>query len=267
VWRRLDALVVLLALYTSIVVLVVGGILGGTSIRLPNWSGASTILNTLVIGLLLGFRTQVAYDRWWEGRKLWGQLINDSRSLCAKASLLPQMQAETRREMGHLVIAFAVALKNQLREQQDPKAPVGGEQEKLSGHQPLAIYSRLLTLLRAERSADRITEFDLLLLDPHVRGLMDVCGGCERIKNTPSPLSYRALLRHGLVLYLVSTPWLVADHLLWWTIPLAALLGYFLLGIELAAEDVEEPFGGDADTLALTAYCETIRVAAEQTLG
>ena len=66
-------------------------------------------------------------------------------------------------------------------------------------------------------------------------------------------------MRHGLALYVFSTPWLIADHLLWWTVPVMAMLGYFLFGIEFTAEDVEEPFGRDADDLALSAYCNTIR--------
>ena len=134
-------------------------------------------------------------------------------------------------------------------------------------HVPLDLYARLVARLQAERDAGRLTEMDLLLFDPHVRGLMDVCGGCERIKGTPVPLSYRALLRHGLILYLLSTPWLVADRLGWWAVPVVALFAYFLLGVELTAEDVEEPFGPDGDDLALTAFCDTIRSAAEQALA
>ncbi|MFO0851106.1 MAG: bestrophin family ion channel [Gemmataceae bacterium] len=80
---------------------------------------------------------------------------------------------------------------------------------------------------------------------------MDVCGACERIKTSPIPLSYRSLLRHGLLLYLLSTPWLIADQLGWATVPVMTLMTYFLLGIELTAEEVEEPFGRDGDDLAL----------------
>jgi ion channel-forming bestrophin family protein len=264
VWRRLDAAVVALAAYTALVVLVVSE----TAARLPDWSGVSTILNALVLGLLLGFRTQVAYDRWWEGRRLWGQLINDARSLCAKAAALPDLSASARAELGRLVPAFAVALKYLLRGEGGLRRVKGFESaEENPKHVPLFLFGRLTAVLQAERGAGRIAEMDILLLDPHVRGLMDVCGGCERIKNTSIPLSYRALLRHGLVLYLLSTPWLVADHLLWWTVPLGALLGYFLVGVELAAEHVEEPFGRDADDLTLSAYCETIRQSTEQAFG
>jgi putative membrane protein len=134
-------------------------------------------------------------------------------------------------------------------------------------HVPLDLYGRLVARLQTERDAGRLTDMDLLLFDPHVRGLMDVCGGCERIKGSPVPLSYRALLRHGMVLYLLSTPWLVFDVLGWWAVPTVSLFAYFLLGVELTAEDVEDPFGKDGDDLALAAFCDTIRAGAEQTLG
>jgi ion channel-forming bestrophin family protein len=255
VWRRLDLAVTVVAVYTALVVLFDLA----TGLRLPDWSGVGTLLNALILGVLLNFRNREAYDRWWEARKLWGQLINDSRSLCSKAASLARLSADARAELGRLVPAFAIALKDRLRKL--PGAP--GDPV----HVPLDLYGQLLRQLQAERDAGRLTEVDLLTLDPHVRGLMDVCGACERIKGSPVPLSYRALLRHGLVLYLLSTPWLVSDHLGWWAVPVVSLFAYFLLGVELTAEDVEEPFGRDGDDLALAAYCDTIRSGAGQALG
>ena len=251
VWRRLDLAVASVAGYTALVVLVeqfVGR-------HLPDWSGATTILNALILGVLLSFRNREAYDRWWEGRKFWGQLINESRNLCTKLAARAGVSAEARAEVRQLVPAFAIALKVRLR------GAAG------AAHVPLEIYGRLVARLQAERESGRLTEIDLLILDPHVRGLMDICGGCERIKGTPVPLSYRSLLRHGTLLYLLSTPWLVADAFGWWSVPAVALFAYYLLGLEFTAEDVEDPFGSDGDDLALSAYCETIRAGAEQVLG
>src|SRR5262245_61340558 len=102
IWQRLDAAVAAVAAYSAGVVLLVGA----AGLRLPDWGGASAVLNALILGLLLGFRNRDAYDRWWEGRRLWGQLVNDSRSLCAKAAALPGLSAATRAEIGRLVVAF-----------------------------------------------------------------------------------------------------------------------------------------------------------------
>jgi putative membrane protein len=248
VWRRLDLAVGAVAAYTALAVL--GERLVGE--HLPDWSSASAVLNAIVLGVLLGFRNREAYDRWWEARRLWGQLVNDGRSLCTKVAARAAVSAEARAEVRQLVPAFAVALKDRLV---GAAGPV---------HVPLEIYGRLVARLQAERQAGRLTETDVLVLDPHVRGLMDVCGGCERIKSTPVPLSYRALLRHGMVLYFLSAPWLVAEALGWWAVPTVALFAYFLFGVELTAEDVEDPFGSDGDDLRLAAYCETVRAGAEQ---
>lgn len=250
IWRRLDLAVAVVAAYTAVAVL--GERLVGE--HLPNWSSASAVLNAIVLGVLLGFRNREAYDRWWEARKLWGQLINDSRSLCTKLAARTGVSAEARADCRELVPEFAVALKDRL-------CGAAG-----TVHVPLDLYGRLVARLQSERDAGRLTEVDLLVLDPHVRGLMDVCGACERIKSTPVPLSYRSLLRHGMVLYLLSTPWLLADALGWWSVPTVALFAYFLLGVELTAEDVEDPFGRDGDDLALAAFCETVRAGAEQAL-
>jgi putative membrane protein len=264
IWQRLDASVAHVAGYTALVVL------AGTEadLHLPDWSSGPAVLNTLVLGVLLGFRNQVAYARWWEGRQLWGQLVNSSRSLCAKSAAFPGLSTSARSEIGRLVPAFAVALKDWLRGMGALHRVPGFESARETpAHVPLFLFCRLVAVLQDERTAGRLTEMDLRLLDPHVQSLIAVCGGCERIKNTPLPLSYRALVRHGLVIYLLTSPWLVADHLGWWTVPMMSLLVYFLLGIEFTAEDIEEPFGRDADDLALSDYCETIRRSVEQVLG
>jgi len=88
---------------------------------------------------------------------------------------------------------------------------------------------------------------------------LDVCGACERIRNTPLPASYLSLLRHGLVLGFLFTPWALVQTLELWIIPMLSVAVYFLFGIELTAEAVEQPFGYDGDDLTLEAYCETIR--------
>ena len=264
VWRRLDAAVVAVAVYTVLVF----GVEQVFHIQASGWSGATAAINALILGVLLGFRNREAYDRWWEGRRLWGQLVNDSRNLCLKLAALPRVEPDARRRAGEQVVGFAVALKQRLRGEGALQTVPGFEHESATPpHVPLYLAGRVAELVQAQRTAGKLTDLDVLALDPHVRALMDVCGACERVKSTPIPLSYRSLLRHGLVLYLLSTPWLVVDQLGWWSVPAVALLAYFLLGIELTAEDVEEPFGHDGDDLALAAYCDTIRASVAQVLS
>ena len=264
VWRRLDLLTLLMIAYSTAVVVAVKY----PGVDVPQLGSPFTVLNGIVLGLLLSFRNAAAYDRWWEGRKLWGQLVNDSRNICLKVRALPGLTQEERAGVGKLVAGFAVGLKNHLRgagKLQDVPGFEGDRHHPL--HVPNHLAGELLGTLQAWRRAGRITDFDLLLMDPHARAFMDVCGACERIKSTPAPKSYRSLVRHGLVLYLATAPWLIARDVGFLTGMVVAILTYFLLGVELTAEDVEEPFGRDADDLALTAICETIRKSVMQTLG
>ncbi len=263
VWRRLDAAVFAVIVYTA----GIATYFEFARPHLPNWSGLTTLSNTIVLGVLLQFRNRESYDRWWEARRLWGQLVNDSRNLCLKVATLPGLASDDRGELGHLVVGFAVALKNHLRGGKPLQAVPGFEADPIAAaHVPLEFATRTMALLRTWRIAGKVTEIDLLLLDPHARGQSDVLGACERIKSTPLPLSYRSLLRHGLVLYLLTSPWMIVDEIGWWGIPAIALMAYFMLGIELTAEDVEEPFGRDGDDLTLSTYCETIRKSVDAVL-
>lgn len=264
VWKRLDAAVLLVVIYS----LLVYGVMHQLHLPLPNWGSLSAVLNTLVLGVLLQFRNREAYDRWWEARRLWGQLVNDSRNLSIKVRHLAGVPTDDRAKLGRAIAGFAVGLRNHLRgvgTLQD--VPNFSTSSANPTHVPAHIAMEIVGMLQSWRRSGRISDFDLLVLDPHVRAFMDVTGGCERIRSTPVPQSYRALLRHGLVLYLVSTPWLIAEELHWAVAPVMALAAYFLLGIEMTAEDVEEPFGRDGDDLALTTYCDTIRKSASEILG
>jgi ion channel-forming bestrophin family protein len=264
VWKRLDATVLLVVVYSFIVKY----LSDLEHWNFPKWIGDMAVVNGILLGVLLGFRNVQAYDRWWEARKLWGQLINDSRNLCLKVKVLTATDADDLRRFGRFVVGFALALRNHLRGGQPLQTVPGFEQEAAEPtHVPLHLAEGVFAQLRAWRAGGKITDFDALLIDPHAKALMDVSGACERIRSSPVPLSYRALLRHGTILYLASAPWFMAGEYGYMAIGVVALLAYFLLGIEMTAEDVEEPFGKDGDDLELTRFCETIRKSAEQVLG
>lgn len=234
----------------------------------PPWSSQFALLNTAVIGLLVSFRTKIAYDRWWEGRMLWGQLVNHSRNLCLKVRELANPDPGERASFAALVGAFPVALMRHLRGplrlnelddfKDDPATPA---------HVPAHVAGRLIATVAAWRSADRFDGHAHQMLDIHLAALMDVCGACERIRNTPLPCSYLTLLRHGLVLGFLFAPWALLQVLGAWEIVVLPVGVYFLFGIELTAEAVEQPFGFDGDDLPLETYCETIRASAHDILA
>jgi putative membrane protein len=232
------------------------------------WLSVSGVVNAIVLGALVGFRTKAAYDRWWEGRILWGELTNHSRNLCLKAAALADPPAEDRRELVRLVAAFAAALMRHLRGPVQLRDVPGFEKDPADpGHVPAYIAGRAFALAAGWRRAGRIDGHAQQVIDAHTTALMNVCGGCERVRNTPLPGSYLSLLRHGLVLSFLLLPWHMTHALGVWALPVQAVVVYFLFGVELIAEEVEDPFGFDRDDLPLERYCETIRRNADEILS
>jgi putative membrane protein len=262
--RRLWIAIAVSALYSALVWAIHPYVISGKQL----WADELAVVNTAILGVLVSFRTKIASDRWWEGRVLWGQLVNNSRNLCLKGRALANLDTSERNAFAALVSAFAVALMRHLRGsvqlcdvpgyEQDPATPV---------HVPAYIAGKVMATVARWRTAGRIDGYTLLMFDTHTSALMDVCGACERVRNTPLPASYLSLLRHALVLGFAFTPWALVDTLGLLTIPVQAVAMYFLFGIELTAEAVEQPFGSDGDDLPLEAFCETIRKGAEDILG
>lgn len=257
---RLRMFVVIAALYSAAVALI-------PKIAEPDIpSGFHALLGT-VLGLFLVFRTNTAYERWWEGRKLWGQLVNDSRNLASKVRAFVQLDRQEMHLFGRLLVNFAFALKEHLREGVNRKQlTVFRSMDFEPKHIPAQGATFLIEKVRAWRERGLIDGFDAIQLDVHVRAFMDICGACERIRKTPLPRSYRMFIRQCIALYLLSLPWGLVSDFNYWTIPGTAILAYFMIGIELIAEDVEEPFGRDGDDLMLDEICHTIEASVTEIL-
>ncbi len=258
-WRRLArrladqrpflTLVLLCMLYTAIVAWLEKAFFPEKSVL----EMESAVFNGLVFGLLLAFRTNTAYDRWWEGRKLWGQLVNDTRNLSLKVRAMVRGSPVELAHFGKHLTGFAEALKDHLRSMGHRKK--AGQQPL---HQPAQLVQLILQDLRRWEAQGVISQLQMLMLDPHVRSLMDICGACERIRSTPLASSYRFFLRQGIGLYLFTLPWFVARQLGYWSVLQVGLVSYFMIGLEMLAEDIEEPFGHDRDDLRLENICQTI---------
>jgi putative membrane protein len=216
----------------------------------------------IVLGILLVFRTNSAYERWWEGRKLWGQLMNDSRNLCLKVRSLVHISDAEKMQFGELVISFAYALKHHLRGTvpSEPLPGVGEIDYTDSKHVPLYITKKIYEKLAEWQIRGAISEINMLIIDQHIRALMDICGACERIKSSPIAVSYRAFMRQGIALNLLAWPWYLTTLFpVQWTLPPMLIGAYFMIGIELIAEDIEEPFGKGGDDLPLDDICSNIK--------
>jgi len=218
----------------------------------------------LALSMLLVFRTNTAYDRWWEARKLWGSLVNSSRNLALQLAVLlpePGERAFFRVALGY----FPVALKNHLRGV--PAQPVPGAAAGLTlnpaGHVPnqvaLAILDRLV---RGGMSTDR-----LLLMNADLRNFAEVCGACERIRNTPIPFSYSVFLKKFIFIYVMTMPISYSVTLGWLVVPVVVLVFYALASLELIAEEIENPFGMDANDLPLEDLCAAIERSVNEILA
>jgi len=234
---------------------------------LPEQSNLAASLGA-VLGLLLVFRTNTAYDRWWEGRKLWGQLVNDSRNLAIKARTFAAEDQSDLQEFGRLITSFAFELKDHLREPLPPpiKDPDAAP-TMIAQHVPMSVANRIVGRIMSWKRESHIDGFETMMLDGHARALMDICGACERIRKTPIARGYLVFIRKCIMVYLLALPWGIARDFGWLTAAVTAIVAYFMIGLELVAEDVEEPFGHGSDDLQLDEYCRTIRGSVEEVMN
>jgi putative membrane protein len=257
--RRLSLLLVVVTIYC----VAAGLVIRSCGIRLLDLTAgsAASAINTLILSLLMGFRNSVAYARWWEARSLWGQLTNDSRNLAAKLAAFVPAELLAQSRVAEMLSGFAEALKRHLRGQSPKLRDIQGfeQSEDDPAHVPLYLAKRLYATVGEWKRNGHLDNAELWIVDQHLRGLMDVCGACEKIRNTPLAPSYKHLLRTGLVLNVLAEPWLTTPEIGLWGTPVFLIMCFFLLGIELIDSVVEEPFGPERDDLDLDNYCQTIR--------
>ncbi|MDB4928606.1 MAG: hypothetical protein JWM10_1090 [Myxococcaceae bacterium] len=215
------------------------------------------------LSLLLVFRTNASYDRFWEARKLWGSIVNESRNLARSATALVDDGALVARIV-RLGIAFPYACMNTLRGAHGlgpvaaELAPAEAERLAHAQHAPLAVA---LAVSRAVAEAQRrglVTDVQQAVVEQNVQTLIDCIGACERIKRTPLPFAYVVHLRRALTIYCGTLPMALVQYFGWFTVPVTFLVAYILLGIEEIGVEIEEPFGTDDNDLPLDRFCTTI---------
>ncbi|RYZ22600.1 MAG: hypothetical protein EOO16_08335 [Chitinophagaceae bacterium] len=232
-----------------------------------------TILHTLLgfaISMLLVFRTNTAYDRWWEGRKLWGSLVNNSRNLALKLhALLPAADTETRAFMRQAIPLYAQLLQRHLLKEstqlaldENPHPALGNISS--AQHVPNRMAERLYGRVYGLHRAGSISGDALIVLNEELRSFTDVCGACERIKNTPIPYSYSAFIKKFIFLYVITLPFGLAFTLGYLAIPVTTFIFYVLASLELIAEEIEDPFGRDSNDLPMGRMADNIRKNVEE---
>jgi putative membrane protein len=234
-------------------------------------SGIFSLLG-IVLSILLVFRTNTAYDRWWEGRKLWGTLVNNTRQLAIMLeAILPGEDKASREFFARHISNFGVALKEHLRSgvKLDELELTDKELEELSlkGHKPnhiaYMIFARMQTIYRA----GVFTDADMINLKQQHQVLTDVMGACERIKKTPIPFSYAVYIKLFISVYGLMLPFGLYLDFSFYSIPLAMFIFFTMIGVELMAQEIEDPFGLDCNDLSTGAIAKTIKDNVCETLG
>jgi ion channel-forming bestrophin family protein len=205
------------------------------------------------ISMLLVFRTNTAYDRWWEGRKLWGNLVNTSRNFAMKLEvMLPPGETEQRSFFRKIIPAYAYALHNHLHKEQTRVELFDEEEHKQlfkefepAKHIPNQVALLMYRHIQQLYVEKKISGEQLLFLNPEIQSFTDICGACERIKNTPIPFSYSLFIKKFIFFYIMTLPVGYVFVLGFYVIPVVAFVFYVLASLELIAEEIEDPFGGD----------------------
>jgi putative membrane protein len=235
----------------------------------------------LPLGIFLGFRNNTAYDRFWEGRKLWGALVNTSRSLARQILTLvdPETKVDAdeldafRTEWVHLVIGFVHALRHHLRDSSsfDELERIIGEDEterlRKQDNVPYALIQRLGERLAEARRKQWIHPFHVPVIEASLVALTDIQGACERIKNTPVPYSYTVLLHRIVAVYCALLPFGFMDVIKWATPFVVLAISYCFFGLDAIGDELEQPFGVDTNDLPLASISRTIERNLRERLG
>ena len=219
----------------------------------------------LILSLFLAFRTNTAYDRWWEARKQWGALVNHSRNMAIYVdSMWPASDVGIRRFMAKHIANFCLALTWHLRDgvKLDQLVYLSPEEEgyyQTKAHIPNFIALRIFQRMSESHRNGDITLGDYINIKAQHQALLDILGACERIKKTPIPFSYNVYLKLFITAYGILLPLGLEASFGWTTVPLTMLVFFALLGIELMGEEIEDPFGLDCNDLPTGDIAHTIK--------
>ena len=229
---------------------------------------STTVLHSLlgfVLSLLLVFRTNTAYDRWWEGRKIWGDMVNNTRNLMLKLNAyIPSDKKDLKNNFRILISNYPFALKEHLRggykeELLEEHPNLHPSELKNYNHIPNRIAQQLYIEVEKLRTDNIISEEKLIVLNEELRSFTNNTGACERIKSTPIPYSYSTFIKRIILLYIITLPIGLVDDFKWATIPMVLFVFYAFAGLELIAEEIEDPFGYEDNDLPTDQISERIK--------
>lgn len=229
-----------------------------------------TLMHTtvgFVLSLLLAYRTNTAYDRWWEGRKLWGSLVNNSRNLAIKLHAFLEQDSD-RNYFKHLIPTYAAVLSKHLMNEEVSQTLFDGLDLEIDHHkhQPNQLAKMLFQKANEIYKNGKISGDQFIILNAELQSFTDICGACERIKNTPIPYSYSAFIKKFIFFFVMTLPFGFVFSLGYYVIPVVVFIFYVLASLELIAEEIEDPFGLDSNDLPMTKIAANIKKNVEEIL-
>ncbi len=229
-------------------------------------------ISGFIISLVLVFRINSAYDRWWEGRKLWGSLLNNSRNLAIKLNaIIPQTNVNDRKQIAALIANYAYVLKEHLRGNKSPKLIeesiiINNEKYNDASHKPNYIAKQITEYSIALCQKNIKTPNDYLIISENIDALTEICGSCERIKSTPIPYSYSIFIKKIVFIYIITMPIAFGLTAGFWSIPIVLIMFYAFASLELISEEIEDPFGEDENDLPTDEIAEKIKLNIQEIL-
>ena len=264
-FRKLIPMMFLIALYSAAI-----AYLEIEYWDLPNNSPVKNIsimhgMLGFVISLLLAYRTNTAYDRWWEGRKIWGTLINNSRNLSIKLSVILKDEKD-RNYFRKMIPSYASVLHKHLNHTDTSKQLFDDVDLEIDNqkHKPNQVAKMLFQKIDDLYSSKKITGDQLIILNSEIQSFTEICGACERIKNTPIPYSYSAFIKKFIFIYVLTLPFGYVFNLGYFVVPVVVFIFYVLASLELIAEEIEDPFGTDVNDLPTKKMAENIKKHVEE---
>ena len=259
-FRKLIPMMILIAAYS-------GGI---AYLEIEHWKLSDesnvknlTIMHTtvgFVLSLMLAYRTNTAYDRWWEGRKLWGALVNNSRNLAIKLNAYLSDE-DDRSYFRKLIPTYSEVLANHLMNEEVSLMLFEGFDLEIDHqkHKPNQVASLLFQRANNLYRSGKITGEQFIIIKDELQSFTDICGACERIKNTPIPYSYNAFIKKFIFFFVMTLPFGFVFNLGYLVIPVVVFIFYVLASLELIAEEIEDPFGKDTNDLPILKISANIK--------
>lgn len=220
-----------------------------------------------VLSLLLAYRTNTAYDRWWEGRKQWGLLVNNSRNLAIKLSAYLTDEND-RLFFRKAIPVYASILSKHLTNEEVGKALYEGLDLEIDQHKhrPNQVAKMIFQKANDLYESGKISGDQFYIINRELQSFADVCGACERIKNTPIPYSYSSFIKKFIFFFIMTLPFGFVFSLGYYVIPVVVFIFYVLSSLELIAEEIEDPFGSDANDLPTAKLALNIKKHVEEIL-